>query len=79
MKKILCGILIVIVCMINAGCNRQIIDTTFKYDRAIVALPNGDAVGGEVDSWVDFKDGDQIQVVIRGVSYLTHFSNVVFN
>lgn len=60
-----------------AGCNRQIIDMTYNFDKAMVYLPDGTVVSGEVQSWKDFDDGDQIQVKINGVTYSTHSSNVV--
>ena len=60
-----------------AGCNKQIWDTTYKFDKAIVYLPDGTVVSGNVDSWTDYDDGDQIQVKINGVTYLVHSSNVV--
>lgn len=56
--------------------NYQMVDTTYGYDRAIISLPNGDVVEGEVDSWLDFEDGDQIQVKINGTTYLVHSSDV---
>lgn len=59
-----------------AGCNRQIFDATYKFDTAIISLPDGSVVSGKVDSWLDFEDGDQIQVVIDGVTYLVHSNNV---
>jgi ribosomal protein S1 len=57
------------------GCNKQIIDTTYAFDKAIVKLQNDEVIEGEVDSWKDY-DGDQIQVKINGVTYLVHSSNV---
>lgn len=59
------------------GCNKQIIDTTFKYERAIISLPDGSIVEGEIDSWTDYDDGDQIQVKINGITYLVHSEDVV--
>lgn len=59
-----------------AGCNQQIIDVTYKYDRAIISLPNGEIVDGKVDSWTDYADGDQIQVKINGVTYLVHSEDI---
>lgn len=59
-----------------AGCNRQIFDATYKFDTAIISLPDGSVINGKVDSWLDFEDGDQIQVVIDGVTYLVHSNNV---
>ena len=61
-----------------AGCgNKQLIDTTFSFERAIIQLPNGEVVDGKVSSWKDYEDGDQIQVKINGVTYLVHSSNIV--
>ena len=57
--------------------NRQIFDTTYRFDRAILSLPDGTVVSGKVDSWKDYEDGDQIQVKIKGTTYLVHSSNIV--
>ena len=58
--------------------NKQIWDMTFSFERAIISLPDGDVVSGEIASWKDFDDGDQIQVKFKdGITYLTHISNVV--
>lgn len=65
----------VIICSFS-GCNRQILDTTYRYNRAIIQLQDGTVVDGKVESWTDFEDGDQIQVKINGVTYLVHSSNI---
>ena len=54
--------LIIGVIAVTAGCNRQLLDTTWKFDRAIILLPNGETVEGKVDSWKDYSDGDQLQI-----------------
>lgn len=59
------------------GCNKQVFDTTYSFERAIISLPNGEVIEGEVASWKDFEDGDQIQVKIEGKTYLVHSSNIV--
>jgi sRNA-binding regulator protein Hfq len=59
------------------GCNKQLVDLTYSYEKAIIYLPNGEVVEGKVSSWKDFDDGDQIQIKINGKSYLVHSSNVV--
>ena len=78
MKKwiriLLCCLLL---CAFLSGCNRQLVDLTYKFDRAIIELPNGEIIEGKVSSWRDFEDGDQIQVVVDGVTYLVHSSRVV--
>ena len=78
MKKILAAILVLtVITMLLTACNKQIFDTTYSFDKAIIYLPNGETVEGKVDSWTDYEDGDQIQVKINGVVYLVHSSNVV--
>ena len=77
MKKILALTIISALLVVTlSGCNKQIFDTTYSFDKAIVSLPNGDVIEGKVDSWSDYEDGDQIQVKIDGVTYLVHSSNV---
>lgn len=75
-KKFICLALVILSLLVFAGCNRQLIDTNFYFNRAILMLPNGEVVEGNVTSWRDFEDGDQIQVTMNGVTYLVHSSNV---
>lgn len=78
MKKFLVTIAIMTFIVATlSGCNKQIIDTTYSFDKAIISLPNGEIVEGKVDSWKDYDDGDQIQVKINGSTYLVHSSNIV--
>ncbi len=58
------------------GCNKQIVDTTYSYDTAVISLPDGTTVRGKVESWKDYGDGDQIQVKVDGDMYLVHSANV---
>lgn len=78
MKKIGTFLLVVALCVSLVACgNRQLLDTTYTYDRAIISLPNGEVVDGKIQSWRDYEDGDQIQVVVDGKTYLVHSSNIV--
>lgn len=82
MKKTVISILSVVLVLVVsaallAGCNKQMMDLTYSYNRAILSLPNGEVVEGKVSSWTDFEDGDQIQVKIEGKTYLVHSSNIV--
>jgi ribosomal protein S1 len=77
MKKLLALILVIGLIFTFTGCNKQIFDTTYTFDTAIISLPNGDIIEGKIDSWKDYEDGDQIQVKINGVTYLVHSSNIV--
>lgn len=77
MKKNIILALVISALLFTSGCNRTLVDLTYKFDRAIISLPNGDVVEGAVDSWTDYEDGDQIQVTIDGTTYLVHSENVV--
>ena len=81
MKKMTALILvlatILVTVLVMSGCNKQMMDLTYSYEYAILALPNGEVVEGKVTSWTDFEDGDQIQVKIVGKTYLVHSSNIV--
>ena len=56
--------------------NRRLIDTKNRFDRAVIALPNGEVVEGKVSSWLDYNDSDVVLITISGKTYLTHYSNV---
>ena len=77
MKKWIAFGLILASLTVLTGCNKQMVDLTYSYERAILSLPNGEIVEGKVSSWTDFEDGDQIQVRIDGKTYLIHSSNIV--
>lgn len=48
---------------------------TFTY--AYVRLGEKDIVEGFITQWRDYTSGDEVQVLINGKYYLTHYSNVV--
>ena len=77
MKKIIFALVLIFMVVLMSGCNKQMIDLNYKFDKAYISLPNGQCVEGKIDSWTDFEDGDQIQLKIDGKTYLTHISNVV--
>ena len=60
-----------------AACgNKDMFDTVYTYNYAIIRLQDGTIVEGRVQKWTDYEDGDQLQVTIGGVTYLEHSSNV---
>lgn len=77
MKKLAIIVSSIVLAVSLAACNKQVVDFTYSYERAIISLPNGEIVEGKVQSWTDFEDGDQIQVKIDGVTYLLHASQIV--
>ena len=79
MKKLICIILVLVIYLSIAACgyNRQIIDLDYKFNYAIIFLPDGNRIEGKVTSWKDFEQSDMIQLKIDGVTYMTHSSNVI--
>lgn len=80
-KAIILVVLLVIGALVLSGCslgNRQIgLDLKQSFDEAIVILHNGEMIEGKVDSWRDFDESDVVQVTVEGVTYLTHYSNII--
>ena len=74
-------IILIAICLIAiillAGCNMTVIDTTWSFERAIIFLPDGNTIEGDVKKWTDFDGSDMIQVEIGDAIYLTHSSNVI--
>ena len=77
MKKVIFVILAIVMAVVLSGCNKQIVDLNYKFDKVYIRLPHGQCVEGRLDGWLDFEEGDQIQVKVNGKTYLTHISNVV--
>ena len=77
MKKLTALVSALILVLMLTGGNKQMVDLTYSYERAVLCLPNGEVIEGKVSSWTDFEDGDQIQVRIDGKTYLVHSSNIV--
>lgn len=78
MKKLFCLIVVaLLVCTLFAGCNQQLLDTTYSYESCQVLLPDGTVVSGKCSGWKDWENSDAIQVVVDGKTYYTHMSNVV--
>ena len=81
-KGLIIGIVILLTLVLSGSFifrsfyNKQVVDFTYKYDRAVIRLPDDTIVEGKVESWTDYADGDQIQVKIDGVTYLVHSSCV---
>ena len=76
MKKFFIVIMVAIVALISSGCNKTLFDTTYLFETAIIMLPDGEVIKGQVQSWTDYEDGDQIQVKIDGKTYLVHAENI---
>ena len=78
MKKNLLAGLVMGLTLLCSGCgNRDMIDTVMTYNYAILELPDGRVIEGDVDQWRDYE-GDAVQVKMKdGTVYYVHTSNVV--
>lgn len=76
MKKFIAIFIATIATVVLCGCNKQVVDLTYSYDYAQLKMPDGTIVEGKLDSWHDY-DGEQVQVVIDGVTYLVSSMNLV--
>ena len=76
-KKILTVVLSAMMIMGLAGCgNKDIWDTNYTYDKAIICLPNGESIEVKIKQWRDYEDGDQLQIIAKdGTVYLTSTLN----
>lgn len=80
MKKFFGPILITVaaLCTMTSCGNKDMWDTVYTYNNAIISLPNGEVIEGKVDSWTDYEDGEQIQVKLKdGKTYLVHSEDIV--
>ncbi len=74
MEKYIKLLIIPIVVLILCGCNYEIIDTKYTFDKAICNY-GGDKFELKIDKWTDYDDGEQIQVKSNGKTYLLSANN----
>lgn len=61
-------ILLAIAVLLLTGCNRQIIDLKYTYDKAVCNY-DGEKFELKIDKWTDYE-GEQLQVISNGKTYL---------
>lgn len=77
MKRFLIIFVVLAMLLMLVSCNRQVFDTTFKFDKAIVKMPSGEVMEIELKKWGDY-DGEQLQLVSTdGTVYLVSSYNCV--
>ena len=70
-------IVVAVIITTLSGCNKLLIDTQMQFSYGIICLPDGSIVKGEIQNWTDFEDGDQLQITIKGITYLVHSTDAV--
>lgn len=77
-KKFVAVIATIAVCMsCLSGCNKQVVDWNYKFDRAYVKI--GDEWRNvKIKTWADFEDGDQLQLTLTdGTVMVVHSNNCI--
>ena len=72
-KKLLCLLLILCLCGCQENKKYDLFDTQ-GFNYAIIKLPNGEIVEGDIQYWRDFE-GEQLEVKINGIIYLVSSFN----
>lgn len=76
MKKKLLLISLLLSSILLIGCNKQILDTTWKFDKAIIVIGDNQ-IEVDIDSWSDYDD-TTIQIKDKdGKVYLTDSKNIL--
>lgn len=81
MNKIMQIVIILLVAaaslFILTGCNKQILDTTYTYNKAIIIMNDGSRIEVDIKKWNDY-DGEQLQIVAKdGTVYLVSSYNTI--
>ena len=63
----------------GSGCNQQIIDLKYRFDKAVIAIPgSGTNKVVKVKKWNDYPDSDMVQVIAEdGTVYYGHSNNIL--
>ena len=77
-KIIVLGIMLVVIVVALTGCgNRDMWDTNYTFNRAIVILNDGTKMEIEIRQWSDYE-GEQIQIIGKdGKIYLVSSYNTI--
>ena len=74
-KKLILGLLLISTLLVGCG-NRQVFDTSWKFDKAIIVIGD-ERIEVEIDSWKDYDD-TTVQIKAKdGKVYLTDIKNVL--
>lgn len=78
MKKIVASIVALLLsATCFAGCNQQIFDFNYKFDKAYVKIGE-EWKAVEVKTWTDYEDGDQFQLTLAdGTVLIVHATNLI--
>lgn len=73
MKKFVV-LLVIAVFVLMTACDYAPVEFKYNFNYAYIRLQNGEVIEGKVEKWTDYE-GEQLQVTINGVVYLTNSFN----
>lgn len=61
------------------GCNMQVVDTTWRFNAAMVkGIGSNEWTKVSISSWKDYPESDVVQIkTTDGKSYVTHYCNII--
>lgn len=62
MKKPIAIVTIILMLIGLTGCNKQIIDLEYSYDKAVCNI-GGETKEIKIKKWTDYTDGEQLQII----------------
>lgn len=72
------SLVILIAALTSCGGNRDLWDTNYQFDRAVIGFPDGTTKVVTVKQWTDYEDGEQIQIIADdGTIYLVSSYNCI--
>lgn len=76
-KRIIIAIAVLCGCVtMLTGCNYDLVDTNYTYDKAVISL-NGKTIVVDIDKWTDYE-GEQLQIITKdGTVILTSSFNCI--
>lgn len=79
MKKLIAATLLITLLATLCGCgNKDMFDTVYTYNKAIVKMPDDTSKEIQIKKWRDYEDGEQIQIEdMQGNIYLVNSVNCV--
>lgn len=76
--SIIAGTFIFMSCGSASAFNVDIFDTNYKYNKAIIGMPDGTHMELDVKQWRDYEDGEQLQITdSNGDVYLVSSFNCI--
>lgn len=68
-KIVLALIIMAAAAIFLTGCNKDIFDFQYTFDTAVITI-NGETKVYSIQSWTDYTDGEQLQLILKDGSVI---------